>query len=201
MAKKAKIDLLDVGINEENRASSQNDSAMDTGNDEARDDKKPSWIHAWTSRLKAGRQKILLILIVTVLFVAIAGGSMWLYHVRGEKAPVSTQHDAQKTVNQTGERVALFDHFIVDVRDKKGNIRIALCDIAVELEHPRAAGAAGEQVEVRNVIYAVLKRETIVDRLLPEGRELIKIQLKNELDRLLGVKTVKNVYITRFEVI
>ena len=201
MAKKAKIDLLDVHTSEEDRASSRDetrdDRGLDGGHEEARNDKKPAWI----SRLGAGRFKILLILIVTILFVAIAGGSIWLYCVRGKNESVSTQKDARKTVIPSGERVALFAHFVIDVRDKKGDIRIAFCDLAVELEHPRAAGAAGEQVEVRNVIYAVLKRKPIIDGLSPEGRDLIKIELKNELNRLLGENAVKNIYITRFEVI
>jgi flagellar FliL protein len=201
VAKKAKIDLLDVDTNEENRAPSRDDGALDGGREEARDGKKPAWIHAWIGRLGAGRLKVLLILIVTILFVAIAGGSIWLYDGRGKKESVPTQKDAQKTVIPAGETVALFANFVVDVRDKKGDIRIAFCDIAVELEHPRTAGAAGEQVEVRNVIHAVLKRKPIVEGLSPEGRELIKIELKNELSRLLGEKAVKNVYITRFEVI
>jgi flagellar FliL protein len=205
VAKKAKIDLLDDHANEETGASSRDetrdDVVLDGGKDDARDDKKPAWIQVWVGRLGAGRFKILLILIVAILFVVIAGGSIWLYNVGGEKASVPTQKDAQKTVIPANDRVALFDHFVVDVRDKKGDIRIAFCDIAVELEHPRAVGAAGELVEVRNVIYAVLKRKPIVDGLSPEGRELIKIELKNEISRLLGEKAVKNVYITRLEVI
>lgn len=200
MAKKAKIDFLDVHTNEENGASSRDDGDMDAGNDEARD-KKHTWIQAWVSRLGAGRFKVLLILIVTILFVAIAGGAIWLYGGKGKKESVPTQKDARKTVIPTGEQATLFDHFVIDVRDKKGEIRIAFCDVAVELEHPRAAGAVGEQVEVRNAIYAFLKRKPIVDGLSPEGRELIKIELKNELNRLLGEKAVKNVYITRLEVI
>jgi flagellar FliL protein len=198
VVKKAKIDLFDVPANEENRT---DDGALDGGNNEARDDKKPTWIHAWISRLGAGRSKILLILIVTILFVVIAGVSIWLYDGRGKEESVPTQKDDRKAVITTGDRVALFDHFVVDVRDKKGDIRIAFCDIAIELEHPLASGAAGEQVEVRNVIYAVLKRKPIFDGLSPEGRELIKTELKSELSRLLGEKAVKNVYITRFEMI
>lgn len=205
MAKKAKIDLLDIHANEENRASSRgedlDDRGLDGRSDETRDDQKPAWIHAWISRLGAGRLKILLVLIVTLLLVAIAGGSIWFYDGKGKKESIPTEKDVQKTMIPAGERVVLFDHFVVDVRDKKGDIRIAFCDIAVELEHPRAAGTAGEQVEVRNVIYAVLKRKPIIEGLSPEAKELIKIELKSEINRLLGEKAVKNIYITRFEVI
>jgi flagellar FliL protein len=201
VAKKAKIDILDIHINKENRTpfgdETADDSVLDSLADGMGDDKK----HRWISRLGAGRSKILLILIVTILFVAIAGGAIWLYKGKGNKESVPTQEDARKKVIPAGERVAVFDHFVVDVRDKKGDIRVAFCDIAVELEHPRATGNTGEQVELRNVIYSVLKRKPIVEGLSPEGRDLIKIELKNELNRLLGEKTVKNIYITRFEVI
>lgn len=197
MVKKAKIDLLDVSASEENKASFQDDRDLDGGNDEARDDHKPAWI----SRLGGGRSKILLILAVSILVLVIAGGSVWFYVGKEKKEPVSTQKDVRKTVVPDSGSVVLFDHFVVDVRDKKGDIRIAFCDVAVELEHPRAKGAAGEQVELRNVIYAVLKKKSIVEGLSPEGRELIKVELKKELNRLLGEKAVKNIYITRFEVI
>lgn len=203
MAKKAKIDLLDIQINEPDETSSRDNVVPDALRDETRGDKKLAWIRAWIGRLVGGRSKVPLILVVTVLSVAIAGGSIWVYVGKGKKesVPVTTPADAGKTVTPAGERFVPFDHFVVDLRDNKGNIRIAFCDIAVELEQPRAAGAADERVDVRNVIYAVLKRRLIIDGQSPEGRELIKIELKNEINRLLGEKTVKNVYITRFEVI
>jgi len=201
VAKKAKIDLLDIQINEPDRASSPDNMVPDGVNEDVRGAGKLARIWAWIGRLSAGRLKILLLLIPIFLAVAVAGGSIWLYLGKGTKAPVPPQGEVRETPIPAGGKVVVLDNFVVDVRDHKGDIRIAFCDIAVELEHPRAAGAADEQVELRNVIHAVLKRRPIVEVLSPQGRELIKIELKNELNRLLGEKAVRNVYITRFEVI
>lgn len=206
MAKKAKIDLLEIDKNEENGAShrdgSQENAVPDARDDQAVHAEQTGRIHVWMRLLKTAKLKYLLILVIAVFLIVVAGGSIWLFY-DGERKKESAikEGESLKKAIPAGEKMILFDNFVVDVRDKKGDMRIAFCDIAVELEHPRAAGAADEQVEVRNVIYAVLKRKQVLDGLSPEGRDLMKVELINELDRLLGEKAVKNVYITRFEVI
>lgn len=206
MAKKAKIDLLDVGKNEENGASHRDglgESAIpDAREDQAVHAERTGRIYVWMRLIKTAKLKHLLILVISVLVIAIAGGSIWLFYDRERKKESAIKEgESLKKAIPAGEKMVLFDNFVVDVRDKKGEMRIAFYDIVIELENPQAAGAEGERVDVRSVIHAVLKRKQVVDGLSPEGRGLIKIELINELDRLLGGKAVKNVYITRFEVI
>jgi len=192
VAKKAQIDLLDIPAAEIHGASSGFLEVPEVG-DEARADERTSRIRAWIRRLGSGRLKVLLILVATILLVSAAAGGI------GVSAP--PPGDTPKTVMPAPEKLALFDHFVVDIRDKKGDIRIAFCDVAVELEHPRVAGPAHDQVEVRQVIHAVLKKRLNVDGMSSEVKEALKIELKNELNRLLGEKAVKNIYMTRYEVI
>jgi flagellar basal body-associated protein FliL len=89
---------------------------------------------------------------------------------------------------------------VVDQKDEKGNIRIVFCDVALELENHKTAGAIeGDRVDVRSVIYAVLKKEPAQEGLSPEGRGRLKEKLKNELNGLFGENRVKEVYFTRYE--
>jgi flagellar basal body-associated protein FliL len=200
VAKKAQIDLLDIPAAEIHGASSGFLEVPEVG-DEARADERTSRIRAWIRRLGSGRLKVLLILVATILLVSAAAGGIGYWAGTGRPLSATPPGDTPKTVMPAPEKLALFDHFVVDIRDKKGDIRIAFCDVAVELEHPRVAGPAHDQVEVRQVIHAVLKKRLNVDGMSSEVKEALKIELKNELNRLLGEKAVKNIYMTRYEVI
>ena len=206
MAKKVKIDLLDIDINEENGASHRDrlgeNDVPDAREDQAVHAERTGLIYVLMRLLKTARLKHLLILVVSVLVIMVAGGSIWLLS-GGERKKESAVKEEESLIKAipAGEKMILFDNFVVDVRDKKGDMRIAFYDIVIELEKPQAAGAEGERVDLRSAIHAVLKRKQVVDGLSPEGRNLIKIELINELDRLLGEKSVKNIYITYFEVI
>jgi flagellar FliL protein len=206
VAKKVKIDLLDIDINEENGASHRDrlgeNDVPDALEDQAVHAERTGLIYVLMRRLKTAKLKHWLILVVSVLVITVAGGSIWLLS-GGERKKESAVKEGESLIKAipAGEKMILFDNFVVDVRDKKGDMRIALYDIVIELAKPQAAGAEGERVDLRSAIHAVLKRKQVVDGLSPEGRNLIKIELINELDRLLGEKSVKNIYITHFEVI
>lgn len=253
MAEKANIDLLGIDKNEENGASNrdgiQENAVPDareeqavkedqTANeDQVAKEEQTVRIHVLMRLLKTAKRKYLLILVISVLVITVAGGSIWLFYggerkkepamrknesaikekepaIQGKesaiiekksaviekKSAVIEEESLKKAIPAAGKMV-LFNNFVVDARDKKGDMRIAFCDIVIELENPQAAGVEGERGDVRSVIHAVLKRKQVVDGLSSEGRGIIKIELINELNRLLGEKTVKNIYITHLEVI
>lgn len=204
--KKAKIDLLDIDAELKEGASPRGEDPgevvpdMDRQAPEA--DKKAGRMWEWLRRLKPGKRKLLWIIGMSLLLLGLAGGSVWFFYVDTEKRDaLSTEKEDAATIQPPAEQSGLFDHFVVDVRDRKGGIRIVLCDLFVELENPQVALAEDERVKIRRVIHAVLKRTPIDSNLLVEGRNRIKIGIKEELDRLMGEKSVKNIYITRFEVI
>ena len=246
MAEKANIDLLGIDKNEENGASNR-DGIQENAVPDAREEQavkedqtanedhvakeeQTGRIHVLMRLLKTAKRKYLLILVISVLVITVAGGSIWLFYggerkkepamrknesaikekepaIQGKesaiiekKSAVIEEESLKKAIPAAGKMV-LFNNFVVDARDKKGDMRIVFCDIAIELEKTQAAGVESERVDLRSVIHAVLKRKQVVDGLSPEGRNLIKIELINELNRLLGEKSVKNIYITRFEVI
>ena len=84
---------------------------------------------------------------------------------------------------------------------KRAIYGFVFCDVALDLEKPRTAQVIdSDRVDVRNVIYTLLKKETVKEGLSPEGRGHLKERLKNELNDLFGENLVKNIYFTRYEV-
>lgn len=206
MVKKAKIDLLDIDINEDNGAAHRDgprkNAVPDDHEDRAADEEKSGRINILLRLLRIAKLKTYIILIISIGLIMVAGGLIWWLHDGAQKQESKIKESERlKKVIPADEKMVSFDNFVVDVRDQKGERRIAFCDIVIELEKPQTAGAAGERVDVRSAIHAVLKNKQVADGLSPEGRALIKIELTKELDRLLGERAVKNIYITRFEVI
>jgi flagellar basal body-associated protein FliL len=205
MAKKAKLDILDINIKEESEEPLQDDIRddiiSDNHSDEGEKEKKADRILAWIRGVWTGTQKIWFILIGSGLLIVIAGVSIWFHYGEEQKELPLPKQVVSKTTIPADNKFAQFDGFTIDLRDEKGNIRIAFCDIAVEMEKPQKAGAFGDPVNIRNVIYHVLKKKIATDGFSPEGRHRIKMELKSEMNRLLGENYIINIYFTRFEVI
>lgn len=206
MVKKAKIDLLDIDINEGNGAAHRDEprknAAPDDHGDQAANEEKSGRINVLMRLIRIAGLKRYIILVISIVLIIVAGGSIWWFHGGAQKRESKIKETERlKKAIRVDEKMISFDNFVIDVRDQKGDKRIALCDIVIELEKPQAAGAAGDRIDLRSAIHAVLKKKQVADGLSPEGRALIKIELIKELDRLLGERAVKSIYITRFEVI
>jgi flagellar basal body-associated protein FliL len=206
VVKKARIDLLDMAAELEDGVSPRDEDHGEVAPDMDRQDpdagKKTGWMREWLRRLKPGKHKLLWIIGMSFILIALTGGWVWLFYVDVEKRDVLTKERADAaTVLPPAEQTGLFDDFVVNVRDQKGDIRIVLCDLFVKLENPQVVLTEEERVKIREVIHAVLKRTSIDSNLLVEARNRIKIEIKEELDGLMGEKSAKNIYITRFEVI
>ncbi|MCX5854683.1 MAG: flagellar basal body-associated FliL family protein [Deltaproteobacteria bacterium] len=200
MARKAKLDILDISLDEKAEGPLNAETAQDNdviSGEEQTDEKFSSRLRAWV-RKPAFR----IIMISSAVIGSIIGVSIWSYYGQDVNAPVAqvNQGESAASVASTG-KVAFFEGFVVDLKDEKGDIRIAFCDIALELENSQVADTVGNRGDVRNVIYTILKRKKVEALLLPEARNRLKTEWKNELNRLFGQTLVKEVYFSRFEVI
>ena len=196
MVTKAKIDLLDIdiqSIQETSPASEDNLQAPGT-------DKKTGWIGVLLRRLK--KHKLIFIIGLSLFLFAVVGASVWLYFINeGKKETIIEEKETVKTPALAAGQAVMFDHFVVNIRDQKGEIRIVVCDVFVEMENPKVALAEDERVQIRRSIYTALQKKAIDNIFSVEVRNNIRVEIKTELERLIGEKTVKNIYITRFEVI
>ena len=141
-------------------------------------------------------------LISVVMLGLMAGIFISIYEGRDAKGTVEQKNRTHSAIPAPAdEKMVLLEGFVVDQKDDKGNVWIVFCDVALELEkHGTAKAVDSGRVDVRNVIYTLLKKETVKEGLSPEGRSHLKENMKKELNNLIGENQVKNVYFTRFEV-
>lgn len=203
MAKKAKLDILEISTDEKGEGTPPDDVTLEKDgvviSGEERTDGESS------SRIKAWLYKPLfwIILLSTLLLVSITGISIWFFYYDDDsKMPVMQEGQSiPGTSAPVKEKMVLFDNFVADLQDEKGNIRIVFCDIALEMEKVEVPDTLSGRVDVRNLIYTTLKRKKTEEVLSPEMRKRLKTELKTELNGLLGENLVKDVYFTRVEVI
>lgn len=203
MAKKAKLDILEINIDEKNENGLHDDVILEEREDDEPNDRKDRF--AIFSKAKGWMRKPLfwmIILISVVMVGLIAGIFIGLNKEMGGGGPVE-----QKTriVSElpvlTKETMTIFEGFVIDQKDEKGHIWIVFCDVALELDKSETATAVDSgRIDVRNVIYTLLKQEPVKDGLSPEGKTRFKARLRNELNNLFGENLVKNIYFTRYEV-
>jgi flagellar basal body-associated protein FliL len=200
MAKKAKLDILEITIDEKSEDKPSDEIILEEKEDKG-SDKKRADAAIWSNLKGWVRKPLFWIMPVSVVMLGlIAGIFISLNKGIEERGPVEKKNRAVTEIPAPAEGTVLFEGFVIDQKDEKGNIWIVFCDVALELDNPKTAkGVDSDRVDVRNVIYTLLKKETVKEGLSPEGRTRLKERLKNELNSLFGDNLVKNIYFTRYE--
>jgi flagellar basal body-associated protein FliL len=204
MAKKAKLDILEITPDESEEKPGQDEGTAEEGGDGGSIEDKTGG--NYLSRAMGWvRKPLFWIILIVVVLLSSSVGILIVYYQYYQSADENT-HAVQKkqavSVAPVKEvkRGAVFEDMVVDQKDEYGNIRIVFCDVALDLENHKAASAiGGDRVDVRNMIYTVLKKEGAEEGLSLEGRGRVKEKLKNELNSFFGENLVKNVYFTRYE--
>jgi flagellar basal body-associated protein FliL len=200
MAKKAKLDILEITIDEKSEDKPSDEIILEEKEDKGPDEKRAD--AAILSKLKGWVRKPLfwIMLISVVMLGLIAGIFISLNKGIDEREPVEQKKLSVTEILAPAEGMVLFNGFIIDQKDEKGNIWIVFCDVALELDKAKMAkDIDSDRVDVRNVIYTLLQKETVKEGLSPEGRTRLKEKLKNELNNLFGDNLVKNIYFTSYE--
>jgi flagellar basal body-associated protein FliL len=201
MAKKAKLDVLDITINENREGEPQDEEVLHTESDEKPIDGVLPKLMKWIRRPLAW-----ILLVSVVVLGSITGVLIHFLHREEVKAPIVQKQKADQQIPaqsmktmQPAPQITLFEGFVIDQKDDKGNIRMVFCDVALEQENTKVASTLnGERLDVRNVIHMTLRREVASEG--PEGRIRLKAELIKEINTLLGDRVVNNVYFTRYEV-
>jgi flagellar basal body-associated protein FliL len=200
MAKKAKLDILEITIDEKSEDKPSEEIILEEKEDKGSDEKQADAVIL--SKLKRWVRKPLfwIMLISVVVLGLIAGIFISLNKGIEERGPVEQKKRAVAGIADPSERMVLFDGFVIDQKDENGNISIVFCDVVLELDKPKTAkDVDSNRVDVRNVIHTLLKKEPVKESLSLEGRTRLKERLKNELNNLFGDNLVKNIYFTRYE--
>jgi len=201
MAKKAKLDILEIAPEEPFGEAQPDEAIVEDGGDNGSSGEQTggdfsSQVVAWL------RRPLFWIILISVVFLGLSAGILVGFYqsMDGNASAVQRRQAVSGTLSRDTRQSALFEGMVVDQKDEKGNIRIVFCDVALELENHKTAGAiTGDRVDVRMVIYDVLKKEPAQEGLSPAGRDRLKEKLKNELNSLFSENLVKKVYFTRYE--
>lgn len=197
MVKKAKLDILEAQLDEKSEDVTQDDFPLEQGQVDRQTaghfmEMIRSWVHAYPLRV---------VLLSFALFGLIVGSYVMFYYGMAVKSSATRDKSPlSENSNPEMERMAFLGGMVIDQKDERGNIRIAFCNIALDLEKPQAANTIANRIDVRDAVYSILKRKKVEDGLSTGGRDLLKLELKNDLNRLLGDNLIKNVYITSYEV-
>jgi len=189
MARKAKLDVLDISIDEQKVevVPDENKVAGDILSRIGVFIRKPLF---WIPVLSA------------VALGSVVAVSICLYD--GQDAiPAVPQSEpvTSGTPVVVKSNILLFAGFVVDLKDTKGNTGIAFCDIALEPENIQDTDNLGKHTGTRSLIYGILKRKKVEELLAAEHRISVKAELKKGLNDLFGGDVVKTVYFSRLEVI
>ena len=197
MAKKAKLDILEISVDEDIAAAPPDQLTAE------KEVEPGSAGTSFSSKMRAwaGKPLFWIILSTVVLLGSISGIFIWYNQGKDREAVVASKgQSTAESLSPGQEKTAILEGFVIDQKDEKGNIRIVLCDIALELERAQVTGAISDRIDVRNVVYSVLKGKKTEEGLLPAGRDRLTTELLSEMKRLLGENTIKAVYFTRYEV-
>jgi flagellar basal body-associated protein FliL len=210
MAKKAKLDILEIAPDESDGKTGQDDVPLEEGGDGGSKGGRPGgnflsraigWVHKplfWIILMFVAYLGSIAVILID--FYQSRDGNDLAVQSKQAVSEVQKPQIVSKAPFPEEKRDVLFEDMVVDQKDEHGNIRIVFCDVALELENNKAANTiGGDHVDVRSVIYTVLKKEKAHEGLSPEGRGRLKEKLKNELNGLFGENLVKGVYFTRYE--
>jgi len=95
-------------------------------------------------------------------------------------------------IASTEERFERFSDFIVRLKGDRGEDRILVCGVVVQLN--RGMRLPEEKVQLRRIIYKTLK----VLPGVPQIRKGIREKIKSRLNAFMGGGRVKNIYFTTF---
>jgi flagellar basal body-associated protein FliL len=202
MALKEKLDILEITIDKKDEKELHDDIILTEREDKVSDDKQASKdiiekVKRWV------RKPLFWVMMIAVVMLGLIVGILFsIYEGKDARGTVEQKKQTHTAIPApVDEEMVQLEGFVVDQKDEKGNIWVVFCDVALELEkHVTAKAVDSDRVDVRNVIYTLLQKETVKEGLSPGGRSHLKEKMKKELNNLIGENQVKNVYFTRFEV-
>lgn len=195
MVKKAKLDVLDFEVNEDEKHPQEDlPSAAEENKHEAGEKRILRYIF---------RNPFFLMLFGVMSVIVLLAGATWFFYEPGKLIP-EKKHLMSKTSTVTAPAVtttAYLRGFIIDLQDEKSDTRLILCDMAVELAAAQEVQSVGNRTDLRRRIYEILRERKLQELMTAEGRGRLKERIKSELNRVLGYNLVKDLYFMRMEAI
>lgn len=139
-------------------------------------------------------KKLLLIVIALVVLIAGAGGAYFFLIDKGAQHGKSSAKDSKES---QGVNFAL-EPFVVNLMDQ-GGTKYLKVSIQLELSDAKLTEQAKNKTpQLRDAIITLLTNKTSDELVTPEGKLLLKDEIKQRAEQILGEGTVRNVYLTDF---
>lgn len=138
---------------------------------------------------------------VTLLAVSLSSLGIYLWMQDKKSKAAARAKLAEQAIPGMKEPVAKLNGFMVNIKDSKGNQRILVCDIWLELGAGRKGKEIEDRVDVRNIIYTMAKSKNVAIWVSPDERQSIKKEIYARLNGLLGEGVIKTVYFMRVEIL
>ena len=114
-----------------------------------------------------------------------------------ESAPAA---EAAAPLRPAPLRATEIEGFIVDLQDEKGNPRVVLCGFALDAEG-REASLLDRDVDLRRIIYESLRSHRVESLMTSEGKNALKKEIRELLEKRAGAPPIRDVYFTKFVVL
>ncbi|MEN2986142.1 MAG: flagellar basal body-associated FliL family protein [Thermodesulfovibrionaceae bacterium] len=139
-----------------------------------------------------GKKKLLIILIAAVIIVAAGATASYFLILNKPSSPTETKSKEIQGINFA------FEPFVVNLMDQGGNKYLKV-SIQLELANAKFAEVAKNKTpQLRDAIITLLTNKTSEELITPEGKILLKDEIKNRANQILGEGSVLNVYLTDF---
>ncbi|MFB3925556.1 MAG: flagellar basal body-associated protein FliL [Syntrophales bacterium] len=181
MVRKVNLDILEVDLQQ-------------TGAEAPREEPVPE-VRETAPPQKWGRLGKALVISSSLFLLLSIGLTVWF---QVHKKPGVQESEMQKSAILS-DGLEYMERFAIDLKDDRGNFKVLLCDIALELN--QGASITKEKTDIRRTIYRTLKSKNIDKLILPKAKKGLKKEIESELEKVLGGKIVKQVYFTRFTVL
>lgn len=143
----------------------------------------------------------LLIFGVALLLIASMGSAFlavtFLGKSSGEGKAAAAEAEAKKKKPEVGPTQEV-GNFTVNLADTGERVYVK-AGVAFELASAEVqAELTGREAQVKDAVIMVLGAHTQADVAAPEGKERIKVEIRERVNKLLGTGKVRNVFFTEF---
>lgn len=142
------------------------------------------------------KTKMLIIIVIAVL-VLIAGAAAAYFFLIGKAAQQDKAFITKNSKEVQGVNFAL-EPFVVNLMDQGGSKYLKV-SVQIELSNAKLLEQAKNKTpQIRDAIITLLTNKTSDELITPEGKLLLKDEIKQRVAQILGEGTVINVYLTDF---
>ncbi|MCX7724520.1 MAG: flagellar basal body-associated FliL family protein [Thermodesulfovibrio sp.] len=146
---------------------------------------------------KPKKKTKMLIIIVIAALVLIAGAAAAYFFLIGKAAQQDKAFTTKNSKEVQGVNFAL-EPFVVNLMDQGGSKYLKV-SVQIELSNAKLLEQAKNKTpQIRDAIITLLTNKTSDELITPEGKLLLKDEIKQRVTQILGEGTVINVYLTDF---